>query len=79
MSNNQDYLTVPEAAAFLKTTVKYVRKLAFERKLPVYRPLGGRLFFKRSELEALFENSRQPTKEELEERATDLINSRGAR
>lgn len=77
MSNNQDYLTVPEAAEFLKTTEKYIRKLAYERRLPVYRPLGGRLFFKKSELEALFENSRQPPKAELEDRATALLNSRG--
>mgnify|MGYP000917681519 FL=1 len=74
---NEQFLTVPEAAEFLKTTVKYVRKLAFERRLPVYRPLGGRLFFKKSELEALFENSRQPPKEELSDRAIELLNSKG--
>jgi excisionase family DNA binding protein len=75
--SNDEFLTVNEAAAFLKTTPKYIRKLAFERRLPVYRPLGGKLFFKKTEIEALFENSRQPTKAEIEERAKDLLNSRG--
>jgi excisionase family DNA binding protein len=76
---NDEFLTVNEAAQFLKTTPKYIRKLAFERRLPVYRPLGGRLFFKRSELEKLFENSRQATKEELQDRASALLNKEATR
>lgn len=79
MSNNQEYLTVPEAAEFLKTTVKYIRKLAFERKLPVYRPTGGKLLFKKAELEELFENSRQPTRTELQDQAVALLNKEATR
>ncbi len=76
---NDTFLNVDEAAAFLKTTPKYVRKLAFERRLPVYRPLGGRLFFKKSELEELFENSRQPTRTELQDQAVALLNKEATR
>ena len=75
--SNDEFLTVNEAAAFLKTTPAYVRKLAFEHRLPVYKPLGGRLFFKKSELEELFETSRQATRSELQTRAVDLLNKRG--
>jgi excisionase family DNA binding protein len=74
-----DFITVEEASAFLHTTPKYLYKLVYSRRIPVYKPLGGRLFFKKSELEELFTNSRQATRDELEERATALLNNRGAK
>jgi excisionase family DNA binding protein len=76
---DERFLTVEEAAACLHTTTKYIYKLVYSRRIPVYRPLGGKLFFKKSELESLFENSRQPTRTELEDRASALLNGRSAK
>lgn len=32
----------------------YIYKLVFEKRLPVYKPTGHKLFFKKSEIEELF-------------------------
>lgn len=76
---HDEYLTVPEAATLLRTTTKYVYKLIYTRRIPVYKPLGRKVLFKKSELEALFENSRQATIDELQTKACDALNSRGAK
>ncbi|HOO02650.1 MAG TPA: helix-turn-helix domain-containing protein [Rectinema sp.] len=73
---NDEFLTVQEAADFLKTTKAYVYKLKYTRQLPSYKPLGGKVFFKKSELESLFENSRIPTQTELTDKAVELLNNR---
>ncbi|HOO02699.1 MAG TPA: helix-turn-helix domain-containing protein [Rectinema sp.] len=76
---NDEFLNIQETAEFLKTTKAYIYKLVHTRRLPFYKPLGGKVYFRKSELEKLFENSRIPTQEELNAKATGLLNSRGAK
>jgi excisionase family DNA binding protein len=53
--------TVDEAAQFLKIKKSYVYKLVSQGKLPCYRPMKGRVYFKPTELEAfLFRNKQGP-------------------
>jgi len=75
---NDEFLSVREAADFLKTTKAYIYKLKYTRRLPAYKPLGGKVYFRKSELEKLFENSRISTQQELTERAAEILNSKGA-
>ncbi|MEN6383367.1 MAG: helix-turn-helix domain-containing protein [Rectinema sp.] len=72
----KEYFTVDEAAAFLKTTKKYIYKMVFDRKLPCYKPTGGRLYFDPDELEKFIRNGRKATRAELQDRATGLLNSK---
>ena len=49
--NYQKPLSSDEAAAFLGYSKAYLHKLVYQKKVPYYKPLNGRLFFKREELE----------------------------
>ena len=50
-------LSVEDAAAFTGFSKYYLYKLIHQRKIPHYKPMGGRVFFRLSELEAwLFKN-----------------------
>lgn len=52
-------LSVEEAAQFTGLSRFYIYKLIHERKIPHYKPLGGRVFFKQNELEAFIFRNRQ--------------------
>jgi excisionase family DNA binding protein len=53
----QKALTVDEAAAFTGLKKSYLYKLISKRKIPFYKPLGGRVYFKQEELEGfIFRN-----------------------
>ena len=73
----QNFLTVNEAVNILKTTLKYIYKLAFLRKIPFYKPNNGRLLFDEAELEEWVRKGRVTTRDELNERAVSMLNSRG--
>jgi len=52
-------LNVKEAAEFLDTTKGYIYQLVFAKRIPFYKPLGGKLFFRREELERFLFKKRQ--------------------
>ena len=55
----QKALSVDEAAAFTGLSKFYLYKLISRKKIPHYKPMGGRVFFKREELEAFIFRNRQ--------------------
>ncbi|SLM18283.1 DNA binding domain protein, excisionase family (fragment) [uncultured spirochete] len=71
-----EFLSVEEVAALLKTTRGYVYKLVCERRLPCYKPNGGRLLFDPVEIEEFIRSGRRSTHRELSDRATAILNSR---
>lgn len=62
----QNFIDIVEAAAFLSTTRNYMYKLVAARAVPYYSPGGRKLLFKRSELQEYVERSRVATKDEQE-------------
>jgi len=53
-------LSVLEAARYLRFTRAYIYRLAYLGKLKCYKPSGGRLYFKKSDLDKyFFSNVRQ--------------------
>lgn len=50
-SVNKTYLSVREAAEYIGYSTRYVYKLAALNVLPHYTPNGGRIIFKRVELD----------------------------
>ena len=74
MSTRRTFLTVPEAAEYLGLTVSYVRKLCFMRKLPHYKPNGGRILFDADELESYVRAGRVATSGELSDHACKILN-----
>ena len=53
-------LSVKEAAVFTGLTRNYLYKLVHQKKIPYYKPMGGRIFFKQDELEGFIFRKRQP-------------------
>lgn len=52
-------LSVDEAAVFLGVKKNYLYQLIFKRRIPCYRPTGGRVFFRQNELEEFLFRNRQ--------------------
>ena len=55
----QKALSVDEAATFTGLSKNYLYKLVHQKKIPYYKPMGGRVFFKQEELENFIFRNRQ--------------------
>jgi len=55
----QKALSVIEAAEFTGLSRNYIYKLVHLKKIPFYKPMGGRVFFKQEELESFIFRGRQ--------------------
>lgn len=53
-----EYLTVKEAAQFLKLTTSYLYKLMHWHAIPYYKPFGNRCLFRKDELREYIERGR---------------------
>jgi len=73
----QKALSVDEAAIFTGLSKNYLYKLMHQQRIPYYKPLGGRVFFKQDELEAFIFRGRRAADYELQSRAESLLNSSG--
>jgi excisionase family DNA binding protein len=69
-----DRLSISEAVAFTRYTKAYLYKLTSKGKIPYYKPLGGRIFFKKEELEAFLNRGRRAADYELTEKAEAFVN-----
>ena len=56
---NQKALSVEEAALFTGLSKNYIYKLVCQKRIPFYKPMGGRVFFKKEELEGFIFRNRQ--------------------
>ena len=66
MEQNQKALNVDEAAQFLGFKKSYIYRLIHLKKLPCYRPMNGRVYFRPAELEDFLFRNRQPAFYECE-------------
>ncbi|RKT53071.1 excisionase family DNA-binding protein [Saccharothrix australiensis] len=55
--NDKEHFSVPEAAEYMSTTVRFVRRLIAERRVPFHR-LGRLIRFKKVDLDAFIEAGR---------------------
>jgi len=59
MEHAQKPISVDEAVAFTGLSRYYIYKLIHQKKIPHYKPNGGRVFFKQEELEAFIFRNRK--------------------
>lgn len=64
-----EYMTVREAAAFLRLTVSGLRKIMRRKEIPYYNPFGGKCYFLPSDLLDYLQSTRRMTIREAEEAA----------
>lgn len=57
-------LSTVEAAEFTGYSLNYIRRLVSQGKIPHLKPNGGRVFFRRSELESWLTRGYRPVVEE---------------
>jgi excisionase family DNA binding protein len=55
----QKALSIDEAAQFTGLKKNYLYKLACQKKIPHYKPMNGRLYFRQDELEGFIFRNRQ--------------------
>lgn len=68
-ANRREVLGSEEAARFLGITRAYLYKLTCSRQIEYYRPRGGKIYFRKSTLEAFQLRNRVATADELNDRA----------
>jgi excisionase family DNA binding protein len=66
-------LSIEEAAGFTGLSKAYLYKLVHLGKVPCYKPTGGRVFFKQSELEEFIFQGRQSADYELRDGAGKFL------
>jgi len=65
---DREIMDVNEVAAFLKVSKHTIYRMTHKRELPHYKK-GGKLYFKREEIEAYRDSGKQLTQEEFEAQA----------
>ena len=61
----KEVLTIEEAAAFTGLSKGYLYQLTFYKRIPYYKPAGGKLYFDRAELQAWLLQNRVSTADEI--------------
>ena len=59
MEQTQKALSVDDVVILTGLKKNYIYQLISKKKIPYYKPLGGRVFFKREELEGFIFRNRQ--------------------
>ena len=66
---SKEVLTMEECAMLTGMTVNNLYRHTSERTIPFYKPMGGRIYFRKDEIERWMLRGRQATKEEVESEA----------
>ena len=66
-------LNFNEACTYLDVSPSHLYKLTSTKHIPHFCPQGKKLYFRREELDAWLQRNRQPTAEEAEAAAPDLL------
>ena len=73
----KEVLTFKEACIHLDLSSSHLYKLTSKKKIPHYCPQGGRLYFKRSELDEWLLRNRISTQDEIEKQAANYLIQKG--
>ena len=71
---DQKPMNIFEAAAFTGLKPSYIYKLIHLRKIPHYKPTGGRVYFKRGELEQFVFRGKVSASYEMQDQADGILN-----
>lgn len=76
MVGQKDVLTIDECAAYLGYSKSHVYRLTSQRTIPFYKPMGGTIYFRRSEIEDWMLQNRHATEAEISSKATTYCRTR---
>jgi excisionase family DNA binding protein len=70
---DKQILSSKEAAAYLDISINQLYKLSSTRKLPVYSPTGGKIYFLKEELDEWVVSKRKATTKSIQAKAINLL------
>jgi excisionase family DNA binding protein len=72
-------LSVNEAAEYMGLSLSSMYKLTHRRELPIYKPSGGKVYFKKEDIIAYQSRHRLKSQEEIELEAINYVNKNPGR
>lgn len=72
----KEVLTIDECAAYTGYTKNHLYRLTSTRAIPFYKPLGGKIVFRKSEIDNWLLQNRQATVAEIDSRAATAVTTR---
>ena len=69
----QEILNFNDACTFLDYSKSYLYKLTYSSQIANFKPMGKKLYFKRSDLEAWLLRNRVKTADEIEQEAIEYV------
>lgn len=70
LSGTKEVLTIDECAVLTGFSKNHIYRLTSTRAIPFYKPMGGAIRFKKTEIENWLLQNRQATNEEVKREAT---------
>lgn len=74
--SQKETLSIDELAEYTGWKKSHIYRMTSQRVIPFYKPMGGNLFFKRSEIDEWLTRNRQATAEEISSKATTMLMTR---
>lgn len=72
----KDVLTIEECAKYTGYTKGHLYRLTSQRAIPFYKPMGGKIVFRKSEINDWLLQNRQATAAEINSRAATAVTIR---
>lgn len=69
----KEMLTVDEACEFMGVSKSTLYKMSMNRDIPVYKPTGGRIYFKKDDIADYLKTNRVMSRKEIELEAINYI------
>ena len=73
MLSQKEVLSMEELTEYTGWKKSHIYRMTSQRAIPFYKPMGGNIFFKRSEIDEWLLRNRQSTEEELSSKATTRL------
>ncbi|WP_457129962.1 helix-turn-helix domain-containing protein [Mucilaginibacter sp. HD30] len=70
---SKDMLTVDEACAFMGVSKSTLYKMSSNNVIPLYKPTGGRIYFKRDDINSYLQQNRVMSQKEIEQEALNYV------
>lgn len=69
LAGSKEVLSIDECATFTSLSVNHIYRLTSQRAIPFYKPMGGKIYFKKKEIENWLLQGRQATDSEIKSQA----------
>jgi len=70
VAGTKEVLTIDECSAYTGYSKNHLYRLTSQRTIPFYKPMGGTIYFRKSEIEDWLLRNRQATEAEISSKAT---------